>query len=72
MKRMLDFMYHGEYDVDLGQRILTSGEDDVLTKLEVLSHLFCYAIAESYRIQELSKKALTGLSNCLQRMTPTD
>lgn len=69
---MLDFMYHGNYDVDLGQRILTNGRDDIPTKLEVLSHLFCYAIAESYQVQELGKKALTEFSNCLQIVSPTD
>lgn len=72
MKRMLDFMQNGRYEVDLQQSILTSGDDAMPTKLDVLSHLFCYAIAESYQVQELSKSALTGFSDCLRVISPTD
>lgn len=72
MKRMLDYMQHGRYDVDLEQRVLTTGDENIPTKLEVLSHLFCYAIAESYQVQELREKALTGFSDCLRVIPPTD
>jgi hypothetical protein len=38
MKRMLDFMYDGEYDVH---------SDGTPTKMTVVAHLFCYAIGEN-------------------------
>jgi chromosome segregation ATPase len=72
MRRMLDFMYHGEYDIGTGQKSATSDDDDASTKLEVLSHLFCYAIAESYQVRELSNYALREFSDCLRVVSPED
>jgi len=50
MKLMLDFMYHGKYDVRT---------DGATTKVDVLSHLFCYAIGDSYGVKSLSDYAMT-------------
>jgi hypothetical protein len=72
MRRMLDFMYHGEYDIGTGQKSTTGDEDDAPTKLDVLSHLFCYAIAESYQVRELSNYALREFSDCLRVVSPED
>lgn len=74
MRRMIDFMYHGEYDVGIAQKSAGGDDDDTdtLTKLDALSHLFCYAIAESYQIQELSSQALSNFSDCLRVVSPED
>jgi chromosome segregation ATPase len=69
---MLDFMYHGEYDIGIGQKSATGDDDDAPTKLDVLSHLFCYAIAESYQVQELSNYALKEFADCLHVVSPDD
>ena len=72
-KRMLEFLYHGEYHVAIAQESVTDDHDDnVVTKLDVLSHLFCYAIAESYQVEQLSTQALSKFSECLCMVSPDD
>ena len=63
LQRMLNFMYHGEYDVYT---------DEAPTKLDVLAHLFCYAIGERYMIKSLSDYALTKFGNALRAVTSKD
>ena len=63
MKRMLDFMYYGEYDVHA---------DNTATKMDVLSHLFCYAIGESYVAKGLSDYALARFDEALHAIKPKD
>jgi hypothetical protein len=63
MKNMLDFMYHGEYQAQTSE---------TTTKLDVLAHLFCYAIGESYLAKKLSDYALTRFGEALRAVTPND
>ncbi|KAM0711360.1 hypothetical protein Q7P35_002100 [Cladosporium inversicolor] len=66
-KRMLDFFYHGEYDVG------AIGDDDGREIMaDVVSHLLCYAIAEDYQVQELSTQALSNFSECISAVSPDD
>lgn len=63
MKNMLDFMYHGEYQAQTSE---------TTTKLDVLAHLFCYAIGKSYLAKKLSDYALTRFGEALRAVTPND
>jgi chromosome segregation ATPase len=63
MKRMLDFMYDGEYGVHV---------DGTPTKMTVLIHLFCYAIGEEYDAKSLSDHALLKFDEALLAVTPKD
>jgi chromosome segregation ATPase len=63
MKRMLDFMYDGEYSVH---------SDGTPTKMCVLTHLFCYAIGDNYVAKNLSDYALAKFDEALLAITPKD
>jgi hypothetical protein len=71
-KRMLDFLNHGEYDIGTAQEGAFGDDDDKITKLYVLSHLFCFAIAEDYQVKQLSIQALSEFSKCLSIVSPAD
>jgi hypothetical protein len=60
---MLDYLYHGKYNL---------GTDDAPTKVDVLTHLFCYAIGESYMIKSMSAHALAGFDEALRAITPKE
>jgi hypothetical protein len=63
MKNMLNFMYHGEYHVH---------SSETTTKLDVLAHLFCYAVGESYLAKNLSDHALARFEKALHAVTPKE
>jgi hypothetical protein len=63
IKRMLEFMYHGKYDAQT---------DDAPTKMDVLAHLFCYAIGESYQAEKLSDYAMARFDEALRAVAPKD
>jgi hypothetical protein len=71
-KRMLDFLYHGEYDIGTAQESATGDEDNNVTYGDVVSHLMCYAIAENYQIKQLMNQALNNFSECLSVVSPDD
>lgn len=72
MKRMLDFMYCGDYDVYTMQERSSGGDHNAPTKLDVLSHLFCFAIGESYLVKNLGEYALANFDESLRVVTPKD
>lgn len=64
IRRMLDYLYHGEYDV--------GDDDNKLTIFDVLSHVCCYAVGHDYQIEGLATQALRNFSECLSVVSPDD
>jgi len=71
-KRMIDFLYHGEYDVGTAQQCAIGDDDNNVTQHDVLAHLRCYAIGQDYQIEGLSEQALENLSEGLCAVSPDD
>lgn len=79
MGRMLDFMYEGDYHTNTTPHNLALNEvggvadaDHPATKLDVCSHLFCYAIGEHYRVERLSELALEKFTAAFDELTAED
>jgi hypothetical protein len=70
-KLMLEFFYHGEYDVGTAQESAPGDDNNKVTQA-VASHLCCHAIAKEYQVQELTTQALKNFSECLGRVSPDD
>lgn len=70
IKRMLDFFYHGEYDIGNAQESATGDDNNEVTLADVVSHLSCYDIADDYQVQELIEQALSNFSECLRIISP--
>lgn len=79
MGRMLDFMYEGDYHTNTTPHNHALSEvdgapdaDHLSTKLDVCSHLFCYAIGEHYRVAHLSELALGKFTAALDEIPAED
>ena len=71
-KRLLDFLYHGEYDVGTAQQGVIGDDDNKVTTYDVLSHVCCYAIGQHHQVEGLSNLALENFSEGLSVVSPDD
>ena len=71
-KRLIDFLYHGEYDTGTAQESATGDKDNNVTYADLVIHFICYAIAEKYEVKELMTQALNNFSECLSVVSPDD
>jgi hypothetical protein len=72
VKRMLEFLYHGEYDIGTAQESVKGDNDNKLTAFDVLSHVCCYAIGEDYQVGGLCAQALRNFSESLCTVSPDE
>ncbi|GAB7335951.1 hypothetical protein MBLNU13_g08195t1 [Cladosporium sp. NU13] len=69
---MLDFLYHGEYNVGTAQQGTIGDDDNKVTTYDVLSHVCCYAIGQDHQVEGLSTQALRNFSEGLSVVSPDD